>query len=294
MPRRSLFAAAGLGGLAAACSPLTLFSTFAPRDGGGELADRHAAYGDDPRQTLDLYAPRPRRAGAPVVVFHYGGNWNSGRKEDYGWVARALTAQGFVAAVADYRLVPTVRFPAFLDDAAAAVAKAAALAPSVGGDPRRIVLMGHSAGAYLSAMLALERRSLQRAGVEARQVRALVGLSGPYDFFPYRVPATVAAFGDASPRESQPIAFASAAAPPSLLITGGSDHLVEPSNSIGLGQRLMEAGAHAEVKIYPGLDHAGTVLALSRVFRGRAPLLADVAQFIRAHAGAEQAGAGGA
>jgi acetyl esterase/lipase len=131
-----------------------------------------------------------------VAVFFYGGSWDSGRRQDYAWVGRALAAQGFLTIVPDYRLYPAVRYPGFVEDGALAVRWAADHARALGGDPGRIVLIGHSAGAYIAAMLALDDRWLEAAGVDPKAVRAFAGLSGPYDFLPLDGPVTQRTFGE--------------------------------------------------------------------------------------------------
>ena len=238
------------------------------------------AYGPDARQKLDVYAPR-RGAGVsrplPTILFFYGGSWNSGERGGYGFAARALAAQGFVVVVPDYRLVPAVRFPAFLEDGAAAVRWAEANTARYGGDGTRLVLIGHSAGAYNAAMLALDPRWL---GPARAAVRGFVGLAGPYDFLPLDGPVTQAAFGAwPVPAETQPIHFANAGDPPTLLLTGADDSTVRSRNSEALAARLSAAGVPVEVRSYPGVGHIGIVTALARPFRGKAPVLADVAYF---------------
>ena len=108
------------GSMASACSPLSLFATFTPKDA-AKLSEHGAAYGTLERQVLDVYAPKRETAPAPVAVFFYGGSWDSGRRQDYGWVGRALAAQGFLTIVPDYRLYPAVRYPSFIADGALAV-----------------------------------------------------------------------------------------------------------------------------------------------------------------------------
>jgi acetyl esterase/lipase len=283
--RRRLFTAAlaASGGLAAACSPLRAFNTLAPKDGDVRLVARGLAFGPGPRQAMDVYAPTDTTAGIrPMLVFFYGGSWNSGRRQDYAWVGRALAAQGFVVAVPDYRLVPEVRFPAFVEDGAAAVARLRTEAPRLGGDPDRIVLAGHSAGAYTAVLLGLDRRWLEGPGVPEGAVRGAAGLAGPYDFYPWDAASAIAAFGQApDPRQTQPITFARGDAPSLWLGTGDADETVRPRNSLRLGEAVRAAGGRAEVKLYPGVDHIGIVLALSRPFRGRAPVLADLTAFAR-------------
>lgn len=279
MDRRTLLSALVLPALAG-CTTIGAFDTLAPRDGGARKVLSNAAYGPDPRLKLDLYAPRSASGPLPVVVFIYGGSWRSGAKDSYNFMGAALASQGFLTAIPDYRLVPGVRFPAFLEDCASAVRWVQDNAASHGGDASRIVLVGHSAGAYNAIMLALDGRYLAGAGVDAAKVRGAVGLAGPYDFLPFDVPATQNAFGAApDPQLTQPTHFARADAPPLLLLWGGDDTTVGPRNIASLERAMREAGGRVEAKIYPGIDHAEILLALSRPFRGKAPVLADVVEF---------------
>jgi acetyl esterase/lipase len=267
--------------LLAGCSPLKSFNAVLPKDTASKLIARDVAFGGGERGRLDLYAPRRLAAGEklPVIVFFYGGSWSSGDKAGYGFVGRALAAQGFVVAIPDYRLVPQVRFPGFVEDGAAAVKWVRANAARYGGDPDRLVLAGHSAGAYNAAMLALDPQWL---GAERAAVRGFAGLAGPYDFLPLDDPSTIAAFGQApNPKATQPISFASAGDPPALLLVAGEDRLVFPRNSIRLAARLREAGVPVEVKTYPQLGHIGILTAIARPLRGKAPVLRDLGEFAR-------------
>jgi acetyl esterase/lipase len=222
--------------------------------------------------------PRRRPAGAlPLVLFFYGGNWAAGMRQGYGFAGRAFASRGFATVIPDYRLVPRFRFPAFLEDGAAAVRRARETAPAHGADPDRIVLVGHSAGAYIAAMLALDPQWL---GGERRFVRGFAGLGGPYDFLPLDTVPTRVAFGKAEElAATQPINFASADAPPALLLHGAEDTTVHPRHSRTLAERLAAAGAQAELRLYPRVGHVGLVTALALPFRRRAPVLADVAAF---------------
>jgi acetyl esterase/lipase len=271
--------ALAVAALCGACSPLRTFDALVPTDPGVERVARGAAYGSAPRQRLDVYRPR-RAEGArlPVIVFLYGGSWQSGTRAGYGFAGRALAARGFVVAVPDYRLVPEIRYPAFLEDNAAAVRWLRLNVERLGGDPDRIVLVGHSAGAYNAAMLALDPRWL---GEDRRAIRGFVGIAGPYDFLPLDSPITRAAFGEGADASTQPVSFASADDPPALLLHGANDRTVFPRNSEGLAERLRIAGAQAEYISYRGIGHVAAVTALSRPFRGKAPVLEDVTRFAR-------------
>lgn len=268
----------------AACTPsLGTFDVLAPRDGGTRRVVRDAAYGAEPRQHVDVYAPTAASATPrPIIVFIYGGSWNSGAKDDYEFMGAALASQGFVVALPDYRLVPGVRFPTFVEDCAAAVRWVRDHAGDFGGDPNRIVLMGHSAGAYNAMMLALDAHYLRDAGVDANAIRGAIGLAGPYDFLPFDVDSTINAFGQApDPQVTQPTHFARADAPPLYLLWGEKDTTVRRRSIDRLSRAMQAAGGRVETKIYPNIDHVGIMLALSRVFRGRAPVLADVTAFAR-------------
>lgn len=281
--KRSLLASAGAA-LTAACSPLSLFATLSPKDPAARAAAGER-YGAGLRHRLDVYAPRRGATAAPVAVFFYGGSWDSGRRQDYNWVGRALASRGFVAVVADYRLYPEVRYPGFLEDGAQAVRWASENAARYGGDGRRIVLIGHSAGAYNAVMLGLDRRYLERAGVDPRVVRAVAGLSGPYDFLPLKGEITNRIFGEAADLPAtQPLAFVRPDSPPAFLATGDADRMVWPKNTVALARRYREAGVEVEERHYPGVDHTRMVLALSRPLRGRAPVLDEMTTFLRRHA----------
>ena len=282
-PTRRLGLAVLAATLASACAPLSLFATLAPRDPAARRA-RDVAYGRGPRQRLDVYAPRRREGRAAVAVFFYGGSWDSGRRQDYGWVGQALASRGFLTVIADYGLYPQVRFPGFLEDGARAVRWAQDHAEAFGGDPKRIVLVGHSAGAYNAAMIALDPRYLSAAGVDSRSIRAWAGLSGPYDFLPLTDPVARRTFGEAAnPAATQPINFVRSDAPPTFLATGDDDTMVYPRNTVKLAARLRQAGVEVEEQHYRGIDHVRMVLALSRMFRGRAPVLAQMADFLQRH-----------
>lgn len=285
MTRRAV--AAALAATASACSAPRVFNALAPRDPGGRRVATSLAYGEGPRRTVDVYAPDAAPAAGtkhPLLVFIYGGSWANGEKSIYPFVGTSFAARGYVTVVPDYRLVPEVRFPGFVQDCAAAVRWAVDNAARFNADPDRLVLLGHSAGAYTAVMLTLDRRFLTAAGVRPERVRATAGLAGPYDFLPFDVDASRNAFGAwPNPADTQPITFARADAAPLFLATGVNDDTVRPRNSVALAERQRALGAEAELKTYPGVDHTGIVLALSRLFRGRAPVLADVVDFYRRH-----------
>ena len=265
----------------AGCSPLNTFDALVPKDNGVAAIASDQAFMSGKRGKLDVYAPRGTSevSNLPVIVFFYGGSWNSGSKEGYGFVGRALAAGGFVTFVPDYRLTGDAPYPAFLEDSAAAVRWVRTNARRFGGDPDRIVLAGHSAGAYNAAMLSLDPRWL---GEERRAVKGFAGLAGPYSFLPLDTQVTKDTFGHVADLETtQPVNFASKDDPPALLMAGGKDNLVFGSNSVQMAMKLSETGALVETRVYPELGHVGMMTALSTIFRSRAPVLRDLTDFAR-------------
>lgn len=267
-----------LTGLLSACSPVSVLNALAPRDGVTITPD--LSYGQADRQMLDVYTPA--EGPAPVVVFLYGGGWRSGDKAMYRFVASALAAHGYVTVVPDYRVYPAAVFPDFLRDAARAVAWTKREISRYGGDPCRIVLMGHSAGAYIVAMLALDRQWLTAQAIDPDlDLAGVIGLSGPYDFLPLSDPALQAIFAPAGDlRTSQPISFVRGDAAPMLLAHGRTDSVVWPLNTIRLADALRAHGGRVKRRLYSGLGHAATLGAIAAPLRWLAPVMADVDAFV--------------
>lgn len=264
----------------AACSPLTALNTLSPS--GASEVTAGIAYGDGPRRKLDVYRPRDVKAGAPVVVFFYGGNWVAGERGDYAFVGRALASRGIVTVIADYRLHPEVSYPDFLKDAAQAVAWAQKSAAQYGGNPQRLYVMGHSAGAYNAAMVALDARWLAGQGMAQSDLRGWIGLAGPYDFLPIENPTTkpVFHFPD-TPLQSQPVQHVTAASPPALLIAARKDKLVEPERNTGhLAAALRAQKVPVQEIYYDKVSHTTLVASIAAPMRWLAPTLEDIAAFV--------------
>jgi acetyl esterase/lipase len=278
--------------IAAGCSRVAFFAANAPAVFGAYTRHTNLAYGADPQQRVDVYVPDKAAPGAPMaappmaapptplIIFWHGGRWKSGDKSDYRFVGAALAESGYVALIANYRHYPKVHMPGFMDDAAQTVQWAVAHAREFGADPRQLFLMGHSAGAHMAALLALDPRYLRAAG-SAPAIAGVIGLSGPYDFLPLLEADVQDMFGPpALYPESQPINYVRADAPPMLLAHGLKDETVWPKNSRNLANALGARGVSVTLKLYPKVAHADTVAALSPPIRGRAPTLADIQEFI--------------
>ncbi len=273
-----------LGGLVA-CAPLTALNALSP---GKDLrTGANLAYGEHARHRLDIYQPEKVDAKAPVVIFFFGGNWNSGEREDYAFVGRALASRGIVAVIPDYRLFPEVRYPDFLHDSAQAVAWVGREIGRFGGDPARLYLMGHSAGAYNAAMVALDGRYLARHGMQATGLRGWIGLAGPYDFIPIenRDIKPVFHFPD-TPPASQPVNHVRDGSAPALLIAASNDKLVEPDRNTGsMARRLRAQGVPVQELYYDGISHTLLVGSLAAPLRALAPTLDAVERFVKSDGG---------
>ena len=282
LPRRSLFAM--LPALLTACSAVDLLNATVASDtytlAGG------LAYGPEPRQLLDVYQPkgqtRTALKNAPLVVFFYGGNWSMGERADYRFVGEALASQGMVVVVADYRLSPAVRYPVFVQDSALAVRWAFENAEQYGASPSRIFVMGHSAGAYNAAMVALDERWLKAVGLTPARLAGWIGLAGPYDFLPIGEPRTQVAFSwPNTPADSQALSHASRASPPALLLAPTQDKVVDPQRStMGMAKRLKDSGVRVESELFDGVSHVTLLASMASVLRGRAPVLERVTAFV--------------
>jgi acetyl esterase/lipase len=267
--------------LATACAPIELLNLTVPRD--GYRRETGLAYGDGARRRLDIYRPEAAADARPVVLFVYGGSWNSGERTQYRFVGQALAARGYVAVLPDYRLEPEGRFPGFVEDTAAALAWTLRHVGAHGGDPQRVFLMGHSAGAYNVAMVAADARYLAAHGLDRRAIAGVIGLAGPYDFLPLDNTTTKRVFGHVDDLPAtQPIRLADRATPPMLLLHGDADDTVYPRHSVNLAERLAALGVAAEAKLYPGIGHIGIVLALSPLRRDDPPVLSDLDRFVAA------------
>jgi len=269
--------------LLSACSGLNAVNALSPNDGARVTAD--LSYGPSPRNRLDVYQPKAtpgQAASAPVVLFFYGGNWNSGQRGDYAFVGRALASRGIVAVVADYRLSPEVHYPEILQDSARALAWTVREAPRYGGDVKRLYVMGHSAGAYNAAMLALDPRWLRELGLQPSVLHGWIGLAGPYNFLPIDVPAIKPVFYyPNTPADSQPIRHVDAAAPRTLLIAARDDKLVDPRrNTAELAAALRGAGVPVTAEYFDHVSHATLVGSIAAPLRFLAPTLDEITHFV--------------
>lgn len=281
----ALFAIATFVVFASGCTRLSfLIANSATLTGHYDRSTNHS-YGPESRQKLDVYFPKAAK-DRPVVVFFYGGSWTAGSRGFYRFVGAALAERGIVTVLPDYRLYPQVKFPLFLDDGALAVAWVQEHAREFGGDPHRIVLMGHSAGGHEAAFLAYDPRLLQKAGARPEWIVGLVGLSGPYALEPDTKTLNTIFASPYTEAEWQPVRFVTPQAPPTLLVHGTADDVVSIEHAEKLRDILQANHVRVETQFYPERNHADTVAGFSVPARGRTPVLDQSVSFIESVAAA--------
>jgi len=281
MPKLKALMVAGVTTVFSRFSPFQLINLLVPR--AGYRVHRGLAYGNDPRQQLDVYVPDGLKGPAPMVLFFYGGGWQGGNRSNYLAFGHAFASAGMVAAVADYRLYPQVKYPGFVEDAAAALAFVRTHAADYGGDPGRIFLTGHSAGAYNAVMVASEPKFIAVHGGGLDWIRAVIGIAGPYNFLPMSDPIYVDMFHGTNNTDCMPVHHVDGVRPPMLLISGSDDDTVGLCNTNDMSEMLRRFGSDVKVIFYKGVGHVGVILALVRGFRGIAPVRRDMLDFIRTH-----------
>jgi acetyl esterase/lipase len=248
------------------------------------------AYGSLREQRLDIYQPQEHKSQQeknkqplPVVIFFYGGCWGAcitGTKENYAFVVEAFSSNNMIAVVPDYRLYPSVNFPDIISDASAAVEWVHNNIGRYGGDPKKIFLMGHSSGAHMAAMLAVNPAHLSQATYA--DIKGLIGVAGPYHFLPFSEDYMPILFGlPMQLLDSQPIQFVDGSEPPALLLYGAADSRVKPVNINTMTEKILGAGGKVDKHIYKGLDHASVLSAYSVLFRDKNSVFSDTLNFIK-------------
>ena len=275
--------------LLSGCSGLGVLNSLTTDD--GYAVASNIPYDNDTGMALDLYNIRGSR-DAPVVIFLYGGRWSEDSKDQYKFVGQALTSQGFITVIPDYRKYPQVRFPTFVQDAAKAVKWTHDNIQKYGGNPRKIFIMGHSSGAHLAAMLALNEEYLKAVGGSRSWLRGMIGLAGPYDFLPLTAPDLRDMFGPPDRYElSQPILFTDGKNPPLLLLHAEDDETVLIKNTLNLARAVAKAGGPVETLIYPKVgcpalnSHYCIVATIAAPLRRQSDVLAGITDFIRRRSG---------
>ena len=263
------------------CSAVDVLNFTIPKS--GYTVDKDIAYGADKSQKLDVYIPDTKRASGCVVLFFYGGSWQTGSKDNYLFAGEAFSSLGCVTVLAEYRRYPEVKYPVFLQDSAKALAWTHAHVGEYGGRADNIFVAGHSAGAYNAMMLAADTSLLKAEGGTPGWIRGVIGIAGPYDFLPFIDDKIKDIFSTVKAEDTQPVNYVHANMPPVLMATGTKDKEVLPRNTRLMAAKMEKFGNKPVVKMYEGAGHVGIALSLARGFRNKTPVLQDSADFITQH-----------
>ncbi|MBX2805903.1 MAG: alpha/beta hydrolase [Hyphomicrobiales bacterium] len=240
------------------------------------------SYGPLEAQRLDIYTPETsENHSLPVIVFFYGGRWTEGRKQDYAFVGHRLAKQGFIVVIPDYRKYPNVKFPVFVEDGAAATAWVHSYIADHGGDPDRLFLAGHSAGAHIAALIAVDPKYLQAHRKTRNIISAFAGLAGPYNFIPEDEDLKDMFGPPERYKQMQAPEFIDGQQPPMLLLHGLDDDVFRLYNSKTLAAKIRDIGGDVEIKTYPGIDHIEIIGALTVFWNHKAPVANDLVNYFQ-------------
>ena len=249
-----------------------------------------------PRQALDLF--RAPGTNWPVLIFVHGGGWNAGNKgsrvggaDVYGNIGRFFASRGIGVAVINYRLLPEVSWREQAADVASAVAWVHDHLGAYGGDKNRVFIGGHSAGAHLASMVALNPKFLVEHGLSPSNLSGVISVSGAaldladartYELgekLPYYEQRFAEVRGSGDWKESaSPVVYASDEAPPFLILYAEGEKKSMHRQSQRLQEALRDHGVRNRIVAVPGQSHTRIVLTLSRPDRTAGPAILE---FIR-------------
>ncbi len=281
LARVGLSAALAIGGIAVAAQQAQALSALGLVNGisssAGVGVSKDINYGDAPLQNLDMYYPKPLAQAMqtqsvidksyPMVVFVYGGSWENGSKEDYAFVGQSLAQAGYVTAVVNYRKAPEHVYPDFVKDTAKAIAWSYDNAPKFHANPKRLAVVGHSAGAFNAVAAISNSDFLAPYGLSPDAISAVVGIAGPYSYDFRKFDSASAFASDATPDEVMPDRQIKGKQPPYLLLTAENDKIVYDTNTIKMTQALKDFGATVETGQIKGASHATSIGAMAKPLR---------------------------
>ena len=284
------YLAALIACLMSACTPIKVLNSLVPENGYSLVSA--LAYGTNARQKLDIYLPKAADQSTKlysaklkkVIIFYYGGNWDSGERANYKFVAEALVSHGYIVVIPDFRLYPEVLFPALMADPVTVAKWVKTHINQYGGDVNKVFLAGHSSGAHMAVMMSINPEYLAEASLKPNDFAGVIGLAGPYDFLPLKSDRLKTIFGvDAEQWKSQPINFVDGKNPPLFLAVGLKDNTVWPRNTYNLAQKIKQKNGLVEVHEFASYGHVDMVAKLAKPLRGDGELLKTITTFIDQH-----------
>ncbi len=244
---------------------------------------KNISYGPLNRQSLDHYQPKTGSTQKPILIFYYGGGWESGEKSIYHFIGAELASKGFDVIIPDYRLFPEVKFPKFINDAALAYNWVwQHLAQK---NERPIVLIGHSAGAHIAALMAYDQTYLNKFSSAANpkfKPAGFIGFAGPYAFNPVTWHTTKDIFSTTKNEDlARPVAFINSKSPTSLLFHGEEDTVVKKWNMETLTKALKANKVEVEANLLPGISHIDIMLNIGLPLKQQKNILEKMMKFIK-------------
>jgi arylformamidase len=222
------------------------------------------AYGDHPKQYLDVYGPVGGTNAAPVFLFIHGGGFREGDRAHYGYVATSFAAEGILTVVPSYRLQPEVGYFDAVEDIRTVVGWIADNVEEHGGAPRGLVVGGHSAGALLGAFVTGDRTWLHEKSLPYDLLGSLASFSVAYDFTSDVLSSYVRERlgSDDQRRAASPLLNVREPVDRAIVAVGANEQkYIDPSRAYA--EKLESAGADTELLVLDGLGHDGTVLSLA-------------------------------
>ncbi len=256
-----------------AYSPAKVLSALSSMQ--GLKIHKKIAYGTHQRQFLDIYQPTNLPSnltshaehGLPVVIFIHGGSWQHGEKEGHGFIGRSLAQAGYLTVVIDYRLAPKNIYPDFINDSVSAIAWVYQHIAEYGGDPNKLFVMGHSAGAFNAVVAVDDVRFWRNSHVPTTAIKAVIGLAGPYSFDYRQYQSKIAFPAHLHPEGVMPDRHVRPDAPPHYLMVAENDKLVGIKNMLKMKRALERAKVPVETVVIPKVNHISMIVAMAKPTR---------------------------
>ena len=232
------------------------------------------------KHRLDVFVPSEAR-NAPVLIFIYGGDWHVHDRKDFSFLGRSLAAEGFVVVLPSYRVWPSANGSQMADDVARSIAWTVHHAHEYGGNPKSVILSGHSSGAHLAALIALDPQYLARYAIPTSVIDGVIAISGVEDLRPLNGAIVFGAFGHTPDQRwnFSPLKYVHRGAPPFTLVCAQGDVPIFFVQGLYFLVALRAAGGSADLSTAPG-NHGTEIIAAALPSN---PLHQRIVQFVRMH-----------
>lgn len=245
-------------------SPIGMLNTLTPKD---FRVIHHLAYGQDDRQQLDLYIPMDdavNQAPKPIILFIHGGSWQTGSKDEYLFVGESFSKAGYVTAIMNYRLAPQHKYPDYVQDTALALRWLTDHAHEYEANPEQMIVMGHSAGGFNAVEAVVNSQWLNEVNVPVSNIKAVVGIAGPYSFNFHNFDNAKDAFdSNTTPDAVMPDRHVRVDAPPHLLLVATDDVTVKADNAVKMAKALRDKNIPVQMQFIQGASHISIMATIA-------------------------------